>query len=334
MTEVPQVTVVLPVRDEVARLDRCLGSILAQSWPAECLQVVVVDSGSVDGTADRARELLAGHPEVRSAVVENPGGGRSANLNVGLAHATGAVVCRVDARSIVGPDHVAHCVALLADPARAVVGGRQETLAGGTSAQARGVARALDNRYAMGMARYRRGGPSGWADTVYLGAFRTEQLRAVGGWDEALTVNEDFDLNTRLQRFGGVWYAAELAVGYVARTRVADLARQYEGFGRWKVRYLRSRGARPKVRQVVGLATVPAVLVGVVAAVRLPARQRTVGVAAGLAIALVLEDHGASASAPVPVRLWSLVACAVVVGSWAGGGWAELLGIPDRRRPA
>lgn len=321
-------TVIIPACGEAPRIERCLAAILAQDWPRSSLEVVVVDGSPGDGTAAAARSVLATAPGLRSAIVENPGGGRSANLNRGLAAASGEVVCRVDARAAIPPHYVRTCVERLADPSVAVVGGSQVNVPPGAGALAAGIARGLNNRFAMGMAQYRRRGPSGPADTVYLGAFRAADLRSVGGWDEALAVNEDFDLNQRMAERGSIWFASELAVAYQPRSSLGDIARQYWGFGRWKVRYLRASGAAPRRRQVVALGVVPGTLAAVIAlGSATPAARRRALVLAGVA-AGVVEHLGGTAEdclAPLSVRLWSIACSAVVVSSWSLGAWAELV---------
>lgn len=319
-----RVSIVLPVLAEAARIERCLRAVAAQDWPAADLEVVLVDGAPGDGTAALARRALAGSA-IRLVVVDNPGGSRSANLNAGLAVATGAVLCRVDARSALSPHHVRRCVALLADPSRVVVGGGQRAVPPAPGPRGEGIARALRNRFAMGMAKYRRGGTSGPTDTVYLGAFRTHQVRAVGGWDEGLAINEDFDLNRRLGALGAVWFDDELTVAYLPRASVRAVAAQYRDFGRWKVRALRAARRRAQPRQLAGLAVLPAAVLGVAAVALLPPGLRLVA-AGGVAVGgLLLEASGSGARGGLVSRLWSLCTCLAVVGSWALGAWAELV---------
>src|SRR5262249_53387 len=56
----PIVTVIVPVRNEARSLRACLGSLLAQTYPAERLEILVVDGLSEDGTAALAREIAGG----------------------------------------------------------------------------------------------------------------------------------------------------------------------------------------------------------------------------------------------------------------------------------
>jgi len=297
------------------------------------MEIVVVDGGSVDGTAIEAeRELGAGGISWR--IVRNDVGTTPANLNAGLAVARGEIVCRVDARSIVPQDYVRLCAQTLGNCADVtVVGGAQVALPVGTSSLALGIARALNNRYTMGGSRYRAGTSSGPSDTVYLGAFRTADLRDVGGWDEYFRTNQDFDLNQRLARRGLVWFDDRLQVGYVPRTSLIDLWHQYHRFGRWKVRYWRRTGERPRRRQVTALLVAGSGAVAATSAF-LCARSRSSRIAvvtAPVACLIALDQAGAdgvnASEAPVSVgtRLFSTLAIGAVTTGWLSGISRELV---------
>ncbi|MBI2704069.1 MAG: glycosyltransferase [Actinobacteria bacterium] len=327
MSGIAPVTVLIPARNEELDIERCLDAVLAQDLPLDGLEVVVVDGGSSDRTAEIARARLAGAGLRRSAVVVNEGATTPSNLNAGLAEVRTAIVCRVDARSIIPAHYVRLCAAdLAARQECAVVGGSQRAVAPHPGATGRGIARALNNRFGMGLARYRRRARSGPTDTVYLGAFRTEQLRGIGGWDERLVTNQDFDLNQRLSRFGQVWFDERLEVGYVPRASVRALWSQYHRFGRWKVRYWRMAGDRPKLRQSIPIVGVPAWMVAMAAVTRLrPSRVVAAGVAVGV-VAIAVEAGGASDhdAGGLAVRLVSLAALGAVWTGWLSGVYREL----------
>lgn len=331
---VPSITVLVPARDEERWITGCLEAIAAQDHPHHLLEVVVVvDAATSDETDQRAKEFLADHDFARAEVVRNAGTTTPANLNAGLALARGDVVCRVDARSRVPPRYVRTCASILASrPEVAVVGGSQVAVPADGTSRSVGIARALNNRWGTGLARYRRGGASGPADTVYLGAFRTADLRAVGGWRRALPTNQDFDLNRRLSRRGIVWFDGSLEVGYVPRPHLAGLWRQYRRFGAAKVRYWRLSGDRPRPRQVGLLAGVPAAA-GLVAlaAVTGTRRRRAVLGAALVALAASVESLGTRGPrGGLAARAWSAAALGTVGAGWLAGVWGAVAGVASQ----
>jgi cellulose synthase/poly-beta-1,6-N-acetylglucosamine synthase-like glycosyltransferase len=75
--KLPKVSIILPVLNEEAQLERCLSAVAEQSYPA-IIEVVVADGGSTDET----RSLLSKVARVR--VVDNPRGIRPAGLNTAI----------------------------------------------------------------------------------------------------------------------------------------------------------------------------------------------------------------------------------------------------------
>jgi GT2 family glycosyltransferase len=327
MSEPPLVSVLIPARNEARDIEHCLERIAAQDYPHERLEVIVVDGGSTDGTGDIARRVLAAGDFHRWVVHRNPTGGTPSNLNAGLALTTGLYLCRVDARSFVPPEYVRVCSKVLDErPDVAVTGGAQVAVAVGDDPWGVGIARALNNRWLMGLSRYRRAATSGPSDTVYLGAFRTEVLRAAGGWDERFATNQDFELNRRLGGLGLVWFEQGLAVGYRPRASLAQLARQYHRFGRWKARYWSVTGDRPRPRQLALLGAPLASLVGGAVMWWCGPRSRLPLVVAAAAGAVAAELRGPTGprSRDPAAHAVSLAASAVVGASWLAGAWAGL----------
>jgi hypothetical protein len=233
-------------------------------------------------------------------------------------------VARVDARSRIPSHYVATCVTVMAADERVgVVGGAQVASPRSDRVVDRGIARALRNRWATGLSRYRRATTSGPSDTVWMGFFRTEELRALGGWSEAVALNEDYELNKRYRDRGRkVWFAADLRSGYLPRASLRLLGRQYFLFGRVKGLWW-ARGDRPSPRQVALLA-VPVAAAG---AAWGGWRRFGPGSLLVLPVALLgLEGAGADEPADLRSHLASAAAIAVLSGSWWVGVLAGAAG--------
>jgi glycosyltransferase involved in cell wall biosynthesis len=318
--QLPDVAVLVPARNEAASIARCLEQVLAQDVGRDRLEVIVVDGGSDDGTGEIAREVLQDAGLARWTVHRNQRGSTPSNLNAGLALVRAPVVCRVDARSLIPPHYVRTCAEVLhARPDVAVVGGAQLAVPRSGSARDRGIARALNNRYGMGLSRYRRGARSGPSDTVYLGAFRTTELRGATGWDERFGTNQDFDLNRRMAEHGIVWFDDSLEVGYLPRASVRELWEQYHRFGRWKVRYWRETGDRPQVRQAALIGSPLLVGLGIVATCRTDPKRWAAAVGVAALASVCVEHVGAEGDAPSASRGTSTLALSAVASGWLTG---------------
>jgi len=328
-------SVLIPARNEQDDIARCLAAVLAQDLPPSSIEIVLVDGGSTDSTRAIAAKTLACHRGPHRIVV-NPAGTTPHNLNAGLAVVSAPIVCRVDARSILPPHYVRTCIELLNRRTDlAVVGGAQVAVPPVAGPVGTGIARALNNRYGMGGSPYRAGASSQVTDTVYLGAFRTAQLRRIGGWDEALLTNQDYDCNRRMAaRFGDVWFESTIPVEYRPRRTLRELGVQYRRFGRWKVRYWRHTSTSPSGRQRALLGLLPGVASVVVAALARPRdrpRRMAVITLLGVASLVAIEDRGTSGPpGSPPARAVACAALAVVGINWPLGVALELVA-GDRR---
>ena len=117
--DLPSLTVLVPAHDEARFIEEKVRDTLAQDYPAERLQVLVVDDGSQDGTAELAE---AADPRV---VVVRHGArrGKGAALNTGVAAATGDVVVFTDANGSLEPGSLRQVVGPFQDSRTSVVGG-------------------------------------------------------------------------------------------------------------------------------------------------------------------------------------------------------------------
>ena len=322
--ERPLVTVIVPTRDEEEDVAGCIDAIAAQDHGADRIQLVVVDADSTDRTVEEVRRAATCHPFAEVVVDRNPRRRTSAGLNIGLRHARGRYVARVDARSRIAPHYVRTCLAVMASDERVgVVGGAQVAQPRSGRAVDRGIARALRNRWATGLSRYRRATTSGPSDTVWMGFFRADELRALGGWAEAVALNEDYELNRRYRGQGRlVWFAAELRSGYLPRPSLRLLGRQYFFFGRVKGLWW-VRGQQPVPRQVVLLS---APLVAATVAWQGWRRFGPGSVVVLPAALVALEAAGGDGPADLRSHLAGAAAIAVLSGCWWVGAVAGVAG--------
>lgn len=105
------VSVILPTLNAERYLDECLGSLRAQEWPREQLEIVIADGGSTD----RTLEIAEAHGV--DAVVPNPRKTGEAGKSEAIRRARGELVCSVDSDNIVvGDDWLRRMTAPFSDP--------------------------------------------------------------------------------------------------------------------------------------------------------------------------------------------------------------------------
>jgi succinoglycan biosynthesis protein ExoA len=296
------------------RLVRMFSSIAAQV-PRHDLEVVVACPRCDAPVVTSAAQIA----DVDVRLVDNDSKNRSVGLNRAIAAVTSDVVVRVDARSVLPAGYVRRCIDRLdVDPSVGVVGGHQiPTSAGGFRADV--VARALSNSLAMGGSAYRKSDANGSVDTVYLGAFRTSEIRRIR-YDEQLVANEDFDVCQRFVQDGRiVWLEEGLDVAYEPRTSVRSVTRQYFDFGKAKSTYWFVRGERPNRRQVIGLLAPVVAVLGFAFLVVLGGIAPFIAYVGSAVALLVLDEIGVGRPGPVSVRLTASVLAATLVAAWFCG---------------
>jgi mycofactocin glycosyltransferase len=197
---------VIPVLDRAEELVRCLDSLDRTDYPREKLEVIVVDDGSRDGSAQVARS--------RGAVVVSSGGtrrGPAAARNVGAARARGELLAFIDSDCSASESWLVELVPQFSDQGTAAVGGKVE---GMCSACAVDRYEAVMSSLSLGSRN--RFGNSG-DDTFYLPScnllVRRSVFLSVGGFEESMHVGEDVDLTWRLRDAG--WSIAYLAAGSI-----------------------------------------------------------------------------------------------------------------------
>jgi len=231
----PFVSVIIPVFNEAAYIQRCLQCVLDQDYPPDRYEIIIVDGASTDGTLDMVRAM--GQGDQRIKLLHNARRVVPAGLNVGITAAHGDIIIRVDGHAAVAPDFIRMSVLCLQSTSAVCVGGRLETV--GNSYVARGIALAMSTPFGVGSARFRYSDREGYVDTVAFATYRREIFDQIGLFDESLPYNEDDELNFRLRLAGGrIWMTPRIRSKYYSRTTFTDLGKQYFRYGRGKVRVL------------------------------------------------------------------------------------------------
>jgi len=231
----PFISIVVPIRNEEATIERLARSLLEQDYPHERYEILMADGGSTD----RTRALLDSiDVERRVRVLDNPGRTAPAALNVAIAAARGDVVTRVDGHSFVAPDYLSRIVAVMEETGESVVGGPVRMHA--DTPFRRALVEALYSKVAVGSVPYRTLATRAFVESLQTGSFKKAVLDQVGPFDEALAVVEDLDMNTRIRKAGfRLLLDPSIHFWYLPRPSLPALWRQIYTVGLVKARILR-----------------------------------------------------------------------------------------------
>ena len=214
----PRISVVLCSFNGARVVRRCLEGLARQDYPD--FEVIVIDDGSTDGTA-----TVAGEFDVTLVITSNQG--LSAARNEGLARASGDITAYIDDDAWPDPDWLRYLGWVYMTTDHAGVGGPNLPPPG-------------DGRMAD-LVALAPGGPNHVLRTDTEAehipgcnsTFRTEQLRAIGGYDTRFrTAGDDVDVCWRLHEHGWtVGFSAGATVWHHRRGTARGYLRQQRGYG-------------------------------------------------------------------------------------------------------
>jgi succinoglycan biosynthesis protein ExoA len=331
------VTVVLPVRNEGAHIDGILGDLLAQEFPHDRVEILVVDGQSTDDTRARVEAVAAIDGRVR--LLDNPRRLSSAARAIGARAARGRFVayvdghCRVESRTL-----LADMVAIfertgadcLARPQPLVPTG------GGAVAQAIALARTSPFGHSTRSEIFDEGGrdePRRVSPVSSGAMYRREVFDRVGHFDASFDACEDVEFNTRVEQAGLVSFTSpRLAVRYEPRRTFAALFRQMRRYGLGRGRLHRKHPSSFTIESLIPAAFV----LGLLPLAASPWLPRALSIplmtAYGL-YALLAILFAIVAAAKTRIALVPLVALAFpVIHTGLGVGYVR--GVLARRRPS
>lgn len=213
-TEWPTVSIIIPAYNEQAVIDRCVRAAQAQTVPAH--EILVVDNRSSDRTTeiverlvrqDRIGNLRLIHQDAEQGLVPT--------RNAGFEAASGDVLGRIDADTVIAPDWVQRVSSSMANGAIGAVTG-PVSYYDLPHQRAAGIADDLARR---GIRRLGSAYPFLYGSNMAVRAAAWRQIRSSVCLDREDRLHEDIDLSVHL-------YEAGIDVGYVPPMRAGVSARR------------------------------------------------------------------------------------------------------------
>jgi GT2 family glycosyltransferase len=308
---IPRISFIVPVKNDASRLETCLRSILRNAGAAGHHEIIVVDNGSSDGSADVARRLGARVLDIVDNVRVSELRNRAARA------ATGDVFAFIDADNEIVSGWTRAALESLRLPAVGAVGALYLA--------------PLDGTWVQRAYGYLRGRADGQHDTHWLGSGNLAVWRkafdTVGGFDTTLEACEDVDFCQRLRAAGMrlVSDARLKSIHHGDPQTLSDLfvAERWRGRDNLRVSLrgpLRMTALPSAIIPIVDVAMLAAAAVGIVAAlalvrngliVTLIAMAVIVGAASLRVIRAVVRDRGVRGMAILQLMM---VVCVYDVG--------------------
>lgn len=232
----PLVSFVIPMLNEAKAIKRCIESILNQNYPADRLEVIVVDGLSQDGSREQVKALAAEHANIH--LYDNPQKRTPISLNTGVRNSTGDVIIILGAHTRIEPDFVHWNIHYMQELDVKCVGGTQINTGDTFWQSAIGVG--MGSQFGIPSAPYRFYKKKRFVDTVVYAAYARDLFEQVGYFDEELHISEDAEFNWRIRKAGHkIFFTPEIVSYYYPRPNLRKLAKQFFNYGILRVNVIK-----------------------------------------------------------------------------------------------
>lgn len=213
MTDLPFVSIIIPCRNEEKFISKCLDSILANNYPEDKIEILIMDGLSTDRTREIINEYIKNFSFIR--LLDNPKKITPTALNIGIKASKYNIIVRMDAHATYTTDYIAKCATNLKKYDADDIGGIWVIVPRKNSIIGRGIAKSMSSFFGTGNAFYKLGSETLRAvDTVPFGCYKKEIFDKIGLFNENLERSQDMEFNLRLQKAGGKIYLFPEIVGY------------------------------------------------------------------------------------------------------------------------
>lgn len=216
-------------------LPNLLQDLYSQTYPRALTQIVLVDSGSSDGTRQIMERFRGEHMgEYRDiTVTDNPKKIQAAGWNVAIRTADSDVIIRIDAHTHIPAEFTEKNMAQL-NTGEYVSGGVRPCLIENDTPWAKTLLDAENSMFGSSISSSRRGTKKQYVKSLFHGAYRAEVFEKVGLFDEALLRTEDNEMHYRIRQAGyQICFDPDIVSYQYARSSLKRMVRQKYGNGYW-----------------------------------------------------------------------------------------------------
>jgi len=260
----PYVSLIILCRNEEKFISSCLDSVIANDYPKNKLEVLVVDGMSEDGTREIVNKYERQYSFIR--MINNPKKHIPFAYNEGIKNSNGDLIMIMSAHAIYEKDYIRKCVSASLKYNADNVVGIWKILPRGNGSIDKAIVLALSSSFGVGNAKYRTDSYKQkeveYVDTGAYGCYKKSVFKNVGLFNENLIRGEDMEFNLRLKKAGGkIILVPEAIVYYYARTDFRSFCKHNLRNGAWAIIPFKHSSALPvSLRHLVPLAFVSSLI--------------------------------------------------------------------------
>lgn len=228
-------SVICPIYNEEKYIAKCIDSILAQDYPHDDMEILLVDGMSKDKTRDIVSGYIDKYHFIK--ILDNPYKIVPYAMNIGIQNARGDIIIRLDAHATYELNYFSVLVHSLKRLRADNVGSVCKTDVLNKNAKTLAIREVLCNKFGVGNSTFRTGITKEMeVDTVPFGCWRKSVFDKYGLYDIRLVRNQDIELNKRILHGGGkIYIVPNTYCTYLARETFKALAKNNYGNGKWNI---------------------------------------------------------------------------------------------------
>jgi len=260
-TDLPMISIIIPVRNEEKYLCRCLDSIDSQTYNHDRIEILIINGLSEDDSEEIATEFMS-RTDISVRILQNKAGNTPCGMNVGYRNALGDIFIIFNGHATMSPDFIEKNVFYLEETGADAVGGLVLSTCLEEKTVPKAIGYALNSPFGLGGVTARTGTKAGISNNPSFGAYRRELFDKFGFIDERLTRNQDYEFNQRITSGGAkVYFTPEIHSKYYNRPSYCSLWKEYFKAAKWRT-FMIGRFARAIMfRHLVP----PAFVIGIIA---------------------------------------------------------------------
>jgi len=233
MLKLVLVSIIIPCLNEEKFIDKCLDSVIANDYPKDKLEILVVDGMSDDGTRKIVEKYVQQYLFIR--ILDNPKRITPCALNTGIKHAKGGIVMRMDAHTTYEKDYISKCIEYLGEYNADNVGGVWKTVPRDNTLTGKAIVLSLSHPFGIGNAYYRFiSKEPRWVDTVPFFCCRKTVFEKIGLLNQDLSRGQDMEFSLRMKKAGlRILLVPEIISYYYARSDFKSFCKHNFKNGIW-----------------------------------------------------------------------------------------------------
>ena len=230
-----KITIGIIALNEEEYLPDLLDDILNQTYDKQYMELVLVDSGSVDSTLHIFEKFKLDNQAAYASIqiLKNKGRNQASGWNTVIANYTMDALIRIDAHSRLTSDFIEQNVVAL-NKGENVTGGLRSVVNKESSNWDNTLWLAEMSLFGSSIASYRRAESDRYVNSVFHACYRREVLDKVGFFNEKLGRTEDNEFHYRVRQAGyKLFYTPKIKSYQLIRSDLKKMVKQKYGNGYW-----------------------------------------------------------------------------------------------------